>query len=218
VNRFARERCALAAMILTATAAGGCGATDAVVAREVEAGPLPVEAGAPCRTSDECGPQDLVDGGAPLFCSKDSCDAMMGTCEPRSTSCDPSLGLAPVCGCTSGIYYWNDCLRKSHGESASRTTCPAAQTQTCSFDADGGTCPDHSYCAQLVDPTTCQPPPGLRASGICWALPAACPPDETIGGLPVTRTFMSCATHTCMNLCSALTNRAPIAISPSACQ
>jgi hypothetical protein len=217
VSRWADARRAIALSALVAMDTAGCGATDQVVAREIEAGPPQVEAGTPCTMSSQCGPQNVVDGGAPpLFCSKDSCSALMGTCQPRETNSDPNF--APVCDCTSGIYYWNDTLRKSRGVSASQSSqspCPMSKTQTCSFDSDGGTCPDDAYCFQY-DPS-CQPLSSLRAApGLCFALPAECPPDQTIPGLPVplTVSFMSCKTHMCTNLCSALVQGAPISRCP----
>lgn len=201
---------AFAAVVVVA--ATGCGAPDAVVARVMEAGPPAVEAGTLCTDNSQCGSQEVVDGGPPpMFCSMDSCSAKTGTCQPRETVCDPSV--LPVCGC-SGVFYWNDCLRKAHGEPASQQTGCPGPPRTCSFSADGGTCPEGAYCEQLYDPS-CQPLSDGRPSvGVCLVLPTDCPEGTAVGSISLTPsltpTAVSCKNNTCMGLCSALLLDAPI--------
>jgi hypothetical protein len=112
------------------------------------------------------------------FCSKSGCAAsLVGTCEDRPTTCDNSE--SPVCGC-DGITYWNDCIRRLHGEEASSNgKCDGATAMHCGGLANlqcaepWATCAfifqDNGVCA-MKDP-----------KGNCWALPDTCP-QVVIGG------------------------------------
>jgi hypothetical protein len=185
-----------AAALLAASGAPGCGATDAVVADRglVDSGAQEGSLGARCTGPAQC-EQDQ-------YCSKISCDTQeVGVCtaKPKGT-CDntPALG---VCGC-SGVQYWNDCLRKQHGEVfADPSTC--ARLSPCSSTTDGS-CAFGSTCA--LRSATCGP---FGAKGVCVVLPDSCP--GVVGGIALP-TVVSCAPGDaggCMDFCSAVKARVP---------
>jgi hypothetical protein len=182
----------------------GCGVPDEIVAREgpPDAGAAPVATGQACATSDDCGDPD---GGGAYYCSMTSCGATAGTCEKKPTTCSD---FGPVCGCTTGLLYWSDCLRQQHGESATgmATDCKATCTST-----DAGACPAGSYCA-LFNPG-CEQPMDPRVPGVCLVLPAECSSDAVLlPGANSSLQALSCATHTCMDYCSAVKAGGPISL------
>jgi hypothetical protein len=197
--------------------ASACGTPDAVVAEQI---PICVAQGGACRTSNDCCSDDGgpgIDGGSTMFfCSKTSCGAEQGSCQP--TSCDPNALGTPTCGC-SGVWYLNDCLRRQHGEPAAVGELSACPTKPCGF-GDGGACPEGSYCG-LIEPDCNQPSASIAAqSSACWVLPSPCPSPstETFGPYQIPPiTALSCKTNMCMDLCRALEQQAPIVFPSKSC-
>jgi hypothetical protein len=218
--RRASAGCAVAVAGLASIAGAfgaGCGVTDEIVARvgPPESGPPPVVAGQSCRTNDDCGDGDGGgrDGGSGYFCSKASCAAETGTCELPQTVCE---GANPQCGCTTGLLYWDDCLRQQAGESAVATGMMGGadcKPKLCASTAPGE-CPSGAYCALFE--VGCEAPTDPREpNGLCLVLPDSCQTNAVLlpGELP-NPMFTSCATGACLDYCSAV-KAGPVLPSPS---
>ena len=203
------------AVLALAALAPACGSTDEVVAR------------IPCTSQMEC--------ATGSFCSKQTCDDPSGTCELRPPNCgnDPQ----PVCGCPStteggatrsGPLYWNDCVRRMHGEPAAAGTgfgigaeggvCPSATCASTTSDE----CPHGSFCS-LIRPQ-CRPPadPGTE-TGLCLVPPTECPPTLDLGGgmtFHIAPAIMCDAARTCTDWCTAVRshNAFYFASKPTTCQ
>lgn len=175
----------LATFLGTSASVGvGCGATDQIVAT------------APCLTNSDCPETD--------FCSKASCDATGGTCEPKPLSCTSDLALE--CGCSSHLQYLNDCFRQMNGDSAAGPiasvdggagTCQPIPCQSTS------SCPSGSYC-ELLYPGCMTPKDPRAQTGFCLVVPPTCPLTFSLPGETLTPKFFSCVTRACTDFCSAV--------------
>jgi hypothetical protein len=190
--------------------AAGCSPTDVVVADRPAAGGHAGQGGSggsagsagqggagggpetdDCTSNADCGPTDL--------CARHDCDAAAGHCEPLPLSCGAEEGN--VCGC-DGVSYWNDCLRKQAGTTASTPgrcdknarKCGGPMHQECPIEG--------ASCAQLQGP----PGPCLDplAPGVCWLLPAACPPATDTGWEPCGQASPMPPPMPCVPLCEAI--------------
>jgi hypothetical protein len=133
--------------------AGGGGATSGGSGMEAAAGASDVV----CHGNSEC-PQGWL-------CNKLSCQDMTGLCEARPVCFD--FIAKPVCGCNH-VTYWNDCLRKQDGISASSMDECGAGTHPCFMNGD---CPPGATCSHLLPPmTACGPPTPDK----CWVTPGDC--------------------------------------------
>lgn len=149
---------------------------------------------------------DCVDG---MFCEKPTCGAATGLCESRPTVC--AAQESPVCGC-DGISYFNDCLRRASGITASTPGECGRRAQVCGGPV-AEACPGQAYCSRIdASSPTCQPvgPPTL---GKCWILPAVCPSGALSGDR-----FIACAPSDplapptqwgCVNACEAIRSERP---------
>lgn len=112
---------------------------------------------------------DCPDGD---YCKKDRCESPAGVCEHRPLYCGDAR-LEPVCGCTSGVTYFNDCYRQQAGEeSASRGECLAHQSELRCDDEDE-LCPLGTTC-ELLGGAPSGPACG-KPKGRCWGI-ITCPP------------------------------------------
>jgi hypothetical protein len=153
------------------------------------------------------GAADIVCHGGPdcpmnWLCNKQSCQDMMGVCEPRPV-CLESTPL-PVCGCNH-VTYWNDCLRQQDGVPASSPGECGAGTHPCYMNGD---CPPGASCSHLLPPmTACGGPP---TPGTCWVTPGDC------SGTGDTRSWAPCAppggaggSGPCVSTCKAVQSGHP---------
>ena len=173
------------AALLCLVLVAGCGPVDIVVANvpaEPDGGRPPPRK--PCASNGDCPPD--------AFCEKPDCDALVGQCRPRPVFCDAQP--AAVCGC-NGVNYWNDCLRRDKGVSAS-VSGECAGAATCSTGAD---CPGtDASCARLLpSAAACATAP----QGACWVLPPSCPSGT--GGA-----WSPCAAGACVDTCAAIRSEA----------
>jgi hypothetical protein len=114
-------------------------------------GPCPV----PCDSADDC--------SANQFCKRDEgvCAAdVIGVCTNRPATCPTTI--APVCGC-DGTTYDNACLAAAAGATVSHT---GACEVVCTGNDD---CGANEFCKRGDGECAAD------ASGICAAIPAACP-------------------------------------------
>jgi hypothetical protein len=133
---------------------GGSAPTSGCGGMEAAAGAADVV----CHSNTDCPPNWL--------CLKQSCPDMEGVCEARPVCFDTTP--APVCGCNH-VTYWNDCLRRQYGVSASTPGECGAGTHPCFMNSD---CSDGATCSHLLPPNTaCGGPP---APGTCWVTPGDC--------------------------------------------
>jgi hypothetical protein len=127
---------------------------------------------------------------ANAFCEKDTCEASTGTCAERPLDCDDG-SESPVCGCDS-VNYWNDCVRKQAGVSATLAGDECDAPAGCDAGSD---CPvAEASCAQIYP--SC-PAPG-RIGGVCWMLPDTCPGESK-------QSVVTCdAPIVCDGICNAI--------------
>jgi hypothetical protein len=195
----------------------GCGGGDEVVATVGLPDGAPPEGGgppgAPCQSADDC--------NATSYCSKPSCRTeTMGICEQSDpTPCTSDPSRVSSCACSSGLFYWNDCLLKQHGNvvAPASNDCP---TRPCGA-TDAGTCPPGAYCFE-VSPNNCGAAIDPRSSaGTCLVLPATCPTVVIIGGVNLgTAEVISCVNNQCMAPCDAIKKgpfMVPVPMTPNAC-
>jgi hypothetical protein len=148
-----------------------CAPEDVVVANVHDAGAAQNDArpfGKSCTTNDEC--------GLSSYCERAACGDPTGVCQVIPTFCDSQR--APVCAC-DGVTFWNDCLRRSRGETASiagicesgAADCGGPMKKTCALLG--------ASCAKLVPPDAkCDGPIKDMIDGHCWILPLVCPPSD----------------------------------------
>ncbi len=122
--------------------------------------------GKSCTTNEEC--------GLSSFCERDSCGAATGVCQVRPTFCEDMR--AETCAC-DGVTFWNDCLRRQRGETASvpgQCTSAAAECGGPTKCALVG-----AYCAKLFpQPDAKCDGPREAIGGVCWVLPNTCPMED----------------------------------------
>lgn len=140
--------------------------------------------GARCTTLADCPPDHL--------CEKDACDAPAGTCRRRPTFC--AAETRPTCGC-DGITYLDDCTRRVAGVAAATPGECDANALRC---GPGAPCPGGATCALLVMNRDQICGPG--AGGVCWGVPAVCPPPTS------TERWDACAPGgaRCVDTCAAI--------------
>ncbi|MBX3229577.1 MAG: hypothetical protein KIT84_04520 [Labilithrix sp.] len=126
------------------------------------------------------------------------CGAPAGECWPRPTFCRDDGWPDPVCGCTSGISYFDDCYRRQAGEEGA-VAGECEEPRACN-DTDRP-CPTGATCALLggygsVDSPTCGAPVGR-----CWGA-VQCPPSAGKGE------YSECSTADgalrCVDACTAM--------------
>ena len=144
----------------TLVLASGCSSTDIVV------GILPAhgDGGSPahrCVNDDDC---------RTGFCVRDTCDEATGHCEARPVTCDTTKAL--VCGC-DGVTYWNDCLRKQAGITASALGYCGPGAATCGGGL--GACPVAGASCARIFPSADRCVHGDDGPGVCVLLPPTCP-------------------------------------------
>ncbi len=150
--------------LVGAALAGACSATDVVVATL----PPHRDGGGERR---RCVNDDDCRGG---LCLRDTCDEPTGHCESRPAVCDAAR--TPVCGC-DGVTYWNDCLRKQTGVTASALGYCGPGAATCGGGA--AACPVPGASCARVFPSADRCPRGSDdAPGVCVMLPPVCPPPD----------------------------------------
>jgi hypothetical protein len=164
-----RSACSLSlSLVLALTGSFAC-ALGACTEETITLATLPAEdAGVPmrgvrCTVAADCPPDN--------FCEKEACDAPAGTCRRRPTLCAPES--RPSCGC-DGITYLDDCTRRSAGVASSSPGECDVGARRC---GPGAPCPDGATCALLV--TNRDQMCGPEAGGVCWGLPAVCPPASS---------------------------------------
>lgn len=167
----ARALAMLAAVLGAAAAVVCCTPEDVVVANVHDGGAQQSDAkpfGKTCTTNDDC--------GLSSYCERAACGDPTGVCQVIPTFCDDMR--APVCAC-DGVTFWNDCLRRSRGETASipgicesgAAECGGPMRKTCTLLG--------ASCAKLVRPDArCDGPMQDMIDGHCWVLPITCPPSD----------------------------------------
>lgn len=147
-----------------------------------------------CLASSDCGPG--------LFCEKQACSDLAGTCMPFPAHCHGDE--APVCGC-DGVTYFNDCLRRAAGIAAASGDECGSNAKLCGGPGDPA-CPDGASCARLLgftrDPKAC-----AGARGRCWTVPVKCPPPANDDRWNECGAVGSGAT--CVDTCEAIFSGAP---------
>lgn len=176
---------ALLLALLLAVAA--CSTGDVVVADIAGSGGTAGAGGAPdggsCATSGDCGPGE--------YCAKSSCSDGKGMCDRRPLLC--GADGPPACGC-DGVTYWNDCLRRQGGASASKPGECEMDARRCGGPMEP--CPGAAVCARLVPPMA--PCDGMNP-GVCWVAPSTCPPPG-----PGERWQTCDSSVKCLDTCAAL--------------
>ncbi len=174
---------------------GACGGKDVVVARDTAP-----TMGGPCK--------DIHDCLAVEFCSKPSCTAAEGQCQPRPVMCGGES--SSTCGC-DGVNYWNDCLRRQSGIAASVPGECTDEYFVCGGHK-GTACPTAgALCARFVLDNSGACDPAL--AGVCWRLPPQCPSDD--GGA----VWQSCGPRPpqCLDACRAIRAETPFRPSDGRC-
>jgi hypothetical protein len=109
------------------------------------------------------------------YCERATCGDATGVCQVLPPFCDDTQ--SPVCGC-DGVTFWNDCLRRSRGETSSiagpcmsgAAECGGMMRKQC--DIPG------ARCAKLLRAdATCDGPQDM-IPGHCWVLPFKCPAPD----------------------------------------
>ena len=110
-------------------------------------------------------PSDCPNG---TFCERASCTDAAGTCQLYPTDCTNEDKL--VCGC-DGIVYFNDCLRRAAGTTASTPgMCKFENAVTCAGKQQLA-CPSGTFCFRQAPGGNCSP----DVLGTCWVAPDTCP-------------------------------------------
>jgi hypothetical protein len=173
----------LAALVLR------CDVQDVVVAQfDRDGSTIPFR---PCVGNQDCDQNE--------FCMRSACTSETGQCAFRPLFCDSTT--EPVCGC-DGVTYWNECVRKLNGASASTTGSCDSTALPCSPSV---ACPQGAYCARLFPPGACEADGG----GSCWMLPETCPDADV-------NVWSSCTGSTCDDTCTAIASQGAF-VSVSAC-
>lgn len=145
--------------------------------------------GSPCHTNEDCAPNE--------YCALSDCAEPEGRCQWAVQDCTDEG--QPTCGC-DGVTYWNDCLRKRQGVSASKPgPCDGDRDGAKCSDPNGADCPATNASCSLVLrlDAAC---PTTKLLGACWVLPQTCPPPAP--GMPW---FVSCTGEPgCVDYCSAI--------------
>lgn len=197
------KRRGAAAAWLVATLACSCAGSDIVVAELPaadggEAGVTPDAAPAACATASDCNGTEL--------CARARCDDPAGVCTARPASC--SADGAPVCGC-DGVTYWNDCVRRQFGVSASTPdSCGAGGLIAVTCNATHPCPTAGALCAHLAPPGGVCPP---DIPGSCWVLPASCGASDPKRWVPCGQA------GACVGLCDALRAGTPHVSPPGVC-
>lgn len=178
---------------------GGSG-PDASAGRGGGAGaPSDAGPGAICSTGADC----------PIgwACSKSDCMSPSGVCEPRPILCD--LKPLPVCGCDH-VTYWNDCVRRQNGVTASTAGQCSVGALACNTAQDCGV-PGASCAHVLPSPLPCGP----LGPGTCWVPPIDCT------GSPPTPLWVPClgsnppfGAQQCVDTCTAIRSGQPYIPAP----
>lgn len=149
-------------------ALGACGEETIVLATlpaDGDAGAAPRGRRPRCLRTADCPAGD--------YCSKSRCDAPAGECSHKPLFCQQEDRFEPLCGCTSGITYLDDCHRKQAGEeSATKGECEES-ARTC--DATSRPCPTGTTC-QLLGSGPADSPACGSELGTCWGI-VTCPPS-----------------------------------------
>jgi hypothetical protein len=126
-------------------------------------------AGKGCKANGDCASTE--------YCKKTTCNAMEGHCAARGPDCSgDKAAFEPVCGCDD-ITYWNTCVIEHEGFNVAMAgECTGNGRPTCTRDQGGDSCPTrlHAHCYRPVDRCGDSSP----MVGVCWVLPAECPPNE----------------------------------------
>jgi len=170
--------------------AGGEGLAGGCLAQDAAAGACDVV----CHVKEDC-PMNWL-------CNKQSCQDMMGVCEPRPVCFDNTP--APVCGCNH-VTYWNDCLRQQAGIPASTVGECGAGAHPCYMNGD---CPPGASCSHLLPPVTaCGGPP---TPGACWVTPADCSATgDPRSWAPCAPSGSSGGSGPCVSTCNAVQSGHP---------
>jgi len=136
---------------------------DGGISQQSDAKPF----GKSCVRNDDC--------DSSSYCERAACGDPTGVCQVLPPFCDNTQAL--VCGC-DGVTFWNDCLRRSRGETSSiigpcmsgAAECGGPMRKQC--DIPG------AHCAKLLrGDAPCDGPPDT-IPGHCWVLPSKCPPPD----------------------------------------
>jgi len=147
----------------------------------------------PCANDGACGNGE--------YCQKASCNASMGTCEPRPASCTGAdAAFAPVCGCDH-MTYFSVCVAEHEGTNVASSGECTSNEATCTRAAGGSSCSPARDNAHCYRPRTgCN---GVSAAqGVCWVLPAPCPTEDKVNYYC---NATSGGNGVCMGLCEILT-------------
>lgn len=121
--------------------------------------------------------------------SGDGCQK--GTCVPIPSN--ETSARTPACGC-DGVTYWNATVAAHHGVSVRK---PGACTADVAAKCGGlgpAACPNASFCNQKTTKAGCGIVDG---NGVCWQIPAICPPAVPI-------TSRACVGLTCADECTLI--------------
>jgi hypothetical protein len=184
-----------ALVVLGWTASIGCG-PDSVFVATVTTQPSQPDSGAkPCMEARDCPGE---------YCEMGSCGAIDGgTCQPLPTTCALDTPT-DVCGC-DGVVYLNDCTRKMARVAMHQPCLPPPAFLLCE---DATTCPPvpdglRRVCGRAGG---CVDPSKSQQGGVCYVLPATCPPDNSA-------LFAPCdGTHQCMGFCNAIGSEQPFTV------
>jgi hypothetical protein len=145
------------------------------------------------------------------YCAKDCSLGATGTCTARPTDCSGTAETA-LCGC-DGFTYHDACLMHLNGQNSLATgACNKAAlgTATCSAANDTACTVKGGVCGFRAD-TAC--PSTLPLKGICWVIPATCPPSaESPKGAEVCNPSQQGPNSLCATECMALKNQVRYAV------
>jgi hypothetical protein len=172
---------------------GGGGDTTTSAGGSVGGGPGAGGSGGGCSWDADTNP--CGDG---FYCNAPDCQT--GTCEPLAMNDDGAR--EPVCGC-DGVNYWNENTAAAYGMSVAATG-ECAQPLGCN-PMDAPPCPlERHFCAQLVaNVNACFIDPSI-VNGVCWGMPAECPPIVSAGWRPCNNTLPQ---EPCAGECEAIKDK-----------